>query len=165
MALATALGVGTFATYDTGKDLYVANGDKPLGCSLELQRHGRVRDRAARPDEAAAEIDGGRPRSSTRCRPTVPVDAPWKASSAAEWETYTLERWIEANSARPASARSTRPTRPIFGAEPRELSLLFMLFYIAPRATSTTRARSSATSTPAAARSSPVSSAAPRRSR
>src|ERR1700742_1398767 len=31
MALATAMGVGTFPTYDTGDDLYINNVDNPLG--------------------------------------------------------------------------------------------------------------------------------------
>src|SRR5436305_4350255 len=63
---------------------------------------------------------------------SVPVDAPWQSPSAGDWDGQTLETWIKANSANP-DFRSLVPaaTRPIFGAEPRELSLLFVLFYIA----------------------------------
>ena len=62
----------------------------------------------------------------------VPVAAPWEAASAAEWESYTLERWVEENSKTPQFKQLVHAaTRPIFGAEPRELSLLFVLFYIA----------------------------------
>jgi monoamine oxidase len=62
----------------------------------------------------------------------VPVNAPWEAPSAAEWEAYTLERWVEDNSKSPEFKKLVNvATRPIFGAEPRELSLLFTLFYIA----------------------------------
>jgi monoamine oxidase len=62
----------------------------------------------------------------------VPVDAPWEAAKAAEWDSQTLESWVAANSANP-DFRKLVPmaTRPIFGAEPRELSLLYVLFYIA----------------------------------
>jgi monoamine oxidase len=63
---------------------------------------------------------------------SVPVDAPWEASNAALWESYTLDRWVKENSATPGfQALVPLATRPIFGAEPRELSLLFVLFYIA----------------------------------
>jgi monoamine oxidase len=60
------------------------------------------------------------------------VDAPWEAANAAEWEAYTLERWVQENSKSPQFEKLVHTaTRPIFGAEPRELSLLFTLFYIA----------------------------------
>ena len=62
----------------------------------------------------------------------VPVDAPWEAASAGDWDGQTLEQWINENSASPRfRALVPAATRPIFGAEPRELSLLFTLFYIA----------------------------------
>src|SRR3954471_9396284 len=63
---------------------------------------------------------------------TVPVDSPWEAPSAASWDAQTLETYIRANQANPDFIKLTSmATRPIFGAEPRELSLLFTLFYIA----------------------------------
>ncbi len=62
----------------------------------------------------------------------VPVDAPWKASSASDWDRQTLDTWLRDNSTN-QQFRDLVPvaTRAIFGAEPRELSLLFTLFYIA----------------------------------
>jgi monoamine oxidase len=62
----------------------------------------------------------------------VPVDAPWEAANAREWDGQTLETWIKDNSAT-QRFRNVVPlaTRPIFGTEPRDLSLLFVLFYIA----------------------------------
>lgn len=125
MALAQELGIGTFNTYDTGDDVYLADGSRstysdtgPLG--------------TAPPDpEAAAEI-AAVVEQLDQMATTVPVDAPWEASNAAEWETYTLERWIEENSATPRFRELVHTaTRPIFGAEPTELSLLFVVFYIA----------------------------------
>ena len=63
----------------------------------------------------------------------VPVDAPWKAPNArgvGRADARHLDRRQQRQ--RQASARSSRsPPAPIFGAEPRELSLLFTLFYIA----------------------------------
>jgi monoamine oxidase len=62
----------------------------------------------------------------------VPVDAPWEAASGLEWDGQTLETWIKDNTAT-ERFRKIVPlaTRPIFGTEPRDLSLLFVLFYIA----------------------------------
>ena len=60
------------------------------------------------------------------------MDAPWAAPSARRVgrpDARDLDRGEQHEPALPAP----RPvaTRPIFGAEPRELSLLFVLFYIA----------------------------------
>ncbi len=63
---------------------------------------------------------------------SVPVGAPWKAPKAAELDSQTLESWIKANLATPRFQQLIPlATRPIFGAEPGELSLLYVLFYIA----------------------------------
>jgi monoamine oxidase len=124
-ALASALGVQTFNTYDNGNDVYV-NGSNRMTYSDTGPLGTAPPDPAAIADLAAvvARLD----QMST----SVPVDAPWDASNAAEWEGYTLERWVKENSASPSfQALVPLATRPIFGAEPRELSLLFTLFYIA----------------------------------
>jgi monoamine oxidase len=136
MALASAVGVGTFPTYDDGDDLYVNNVDNPLGL-IGPQRYsdsgplGGLTGTAP-PDptiiaeltEVVQQLD----QMSTQ----VPVDSPWSASSAASWDGQTLESRIDANSVTPRfKALVSAATRPIFGAEPRELSLLFVLFYIA----------------------------------
>lgn len=70
---------------------------------------------------------------------SVPVDAPWEAPSAAEWDGQTLKTFIDSNTATDGF-RKVAPlaTRPIFGVEPRELSLLFTLFYIAASGNETT---------------------------
>jgi monoamine oxidase len=125
LALASALGVGTFDTYDNGDDVYVNGSNRmtysdtgPLG--------------TAPPDPTIAAETVAVVAQLDQMASTVPVDAPWEASNAETWETYTLERWIDENSASPNfHALVPAATRPIFGAEPRELSLLFVLFYIA----------------------------------
>ena len=62
----------------------------------------------------------------------VPVDAPWNSPRAREFERYTLEEWVRQNSASDRfRALVPTATRPIFGCEPRDISLLFVLFYIA----------------------------------
>jgi monoamine oxidase len=131
-ALATAVGVGTFSTYDTGNDLYVNNVDDPLGLIGPMQYSDTGPLGTAPPDPTIAaeivEVVEQLDQMSTQ----VPVDAPWEASSAASWDGQTLQSWVDSNSVTPRfQALVPAATRPIFGAEPGELSLLFVLFYIA----------------------------------
>ncbi len=125
LALAKQLGVGKFNTYDTGMDVYYADGQRSTYSDTGLLG-------TAPPDpQAMAETIANVARLDQMSK-QVPVNAPWDAVNAAEWEGYTLDRWIDENS-RTSHFRQLvhSATRPIFGAEPREVSLLFVLFYIA----------------------------------
>ena len=124
-ALADELGVGTFPTFDDGDDVFVSsrgretfNDSGPTGTAPP--------DPLILPEltEVVAQLD--------QMATTVPIDAPWEAANAGDWDRQTLQAWIDNNTATPFF-RELVPaaTRPIFGAEPRELSLLFTLFYIA----------------------------------
>ena len=125
LELATELGIGTFPTYNQGDNVYFADGERmtysdsgPTGTAPP--------DPSVIPDLATVvtRLD--------EMSKDVPVDAPWESASAADWDGQTLERWINDNSASPRfRALVPAATRPIFGAEPREISLLFTLFYIA----------------------------------
>jgi len=123
--LARDMGVSTFPTYDTGNNVYIRDGNRmtysdtgPTGTAPP--------DPVILPDLTlvVSQLD----QMSTQ----VPVGAPWNASSARSWDNQTLESWINSHSVT-SQFRELVPvaTRPIFGAEPRELSLLFTLFYIA----------------------------------
>jgi monoamine oxidase len=123
--LASDFGVGTFPTYDTGKNVYVRDGNRstysdtgPTGTApLDPVILPDLTVDVALLDQMATQID---------------VNSPWTAQRASEWDSQTLESWINSHSLLP-QFRELIPaaTRPIFGAEPRELSLLFTLFYIA----------------------------------
>ena len=125
IALGEEMNVGLFNTYNSGDNQYIANGSRlrfadtgPTGTAPP--------DPVILPDLAlvVADLD----QKST----TVPVDAPWTAANAAEWDAQTLEQYVEANAITPQfKALVPIATRPIFGAEPREVSLLYTLFYIA----------------------------------
>src|SRR3954471_24841816 len=125
LALANELGVPTFPTYDTGSNVYLNQGrrstypsDGPTGTApLDPLILPELTATVALLDQLSTE---------------VPVDAPWTAGKAAEYDGQTLETWINAHTAT-ERFRHLVPavTRPVFGAEPRELSLLFVLFYIA----------------------------------
>ncbi|MFL5782660.1 MAG: flavin monoamine oxidase family protein [Thermoleophilaceae bacterium] len=124
--LAKQMGVKLFNTYDKGQNVYRQDGQNlnysdtgPLGTAPP--------DPVVLPDvvKTVAQLD----EMST----SVPVDAPWTAQSAPDWDSQTLYTWAKANSS--GSPRFMDllkiATEPIFGAEARDVSLLFTLFYIA----------------------------------
>ena len=126
LALAKEFRVAKFPTFNDGDNVYVnSQGQRstysdtgPLGTAppdpLIL---GELTQAVLRLDQMSTE---------------VPVGAPWESSQVEDWDGQTLETWIRDNSSSQAF-RDLVPvaTRPIFGAEPRDLSLLFVLFYIA----------------------------------
>ena len=59
--------------------------------------------------------------------------APWAHPRAREWDSVTLSQWIHANALNAAGIENliTCWTQPGFGADPGELSLLFVLWYVA----------------------------------
>ena len=124
--LARELGVRTFNTYDEGNNRYI-NGATRLDYSDTSPLGTAPPDPAYTADLASivTQLD----QMST----TVPVDAPWQASNAPAWDNQSLESWIKTHQINPTFSSTLVPvaTRPIFGAEPGELSLLFTLFYIA----------------------------------
>ncbi len=128
LALAEAYGVAKFDTYDPpgSNNVYYS----PDGRRVEWSDTGPTGtaplDPAITPDLATivTQLD--------EMSKSVPVDAPWQAPNAKLWDGQTLETWIKANAVNPDFIKvSDMATRPIFGTESRELSLLFVLFYIA----------------------------------
>jgi monoamine oxidase len=125
LQLAKDYGVGTFDVYDQGENVYIAGGRRQQYSDTGPTGSAPL-DPVILPDLtlAVSNLDS----MSTE----VGVDAPWQAPKAAEYDGQTLETWINANTVTPQfKALVPAATRPIFGAEPRELSLLFVLFYIA----------------------------------
>jgi monoamine oxidase len=124
-SLAQAVGLETFPTYNSGNNVYWKDGTRmtyaasgPTGIAPP--------DPAYLPDIAqivqklntmATEID---------------VKAPWKAKEAVEWDSQTFYTWLKANEANPDFVRlAATATDAIFGQEPRDLSLLYVVYYIA----------------------------------
>src|SRR3954454_8607815 len=126
LGLMKELGIGTFPTYDTGDNVFFFGGQRstfsdtsPFGAAPPDPRL------AADIAQAVTQLD----QMST----TVPVDAPWTAPNAQDWDSQTLYSWAKANSANSSDFLkvTSAATQAIFGAEPRDISLLFTLFYIA----------------------------------
>jgi len=79
-----------------------------------------------------AKLDLGRMFSRlNKLAGTVPVDAPWNAERARDWDSMTLETWkrdfMKTDKAR---ALLDIVTQSVFGAEARDLSFLHFLFYL-----------------------------------
>jgi monoamine oxidase len=123
--LANEFRVGTFPTYDTGDNVYVRDGNRSTYSDTGITGTAPP-DPIILPDLAVvvSMLD--------QMATQVDVNSPWTAPKAADWDAQTLQGFIEAHSVTP-QFRELIPaaTRPIFGAEPRELSLLFTVFYIA----------------------------------
>ncbi len=121
LALAKDVGVRSFKTYNTGDNVLYLNGTRstypttspipPVPFAAELVTA------VLTLDSMASE---------------VPVDAPWKAPQARAWDSQTFETWKQANLATEgARLLLDAATNAIWGADPRDFSLLFALWYIA----------------------------------
>jgi monoamine oxidase len=124
-ALARELKVATFPVYDRGDDVYVADGER-LTYSDRGPYGTAPPDPAIAPELARLVLD-----VDTRSR-AVPVTGPWHAPGAVGLDGQTLQTYLDEQGATPRLQRVTAAAlRAIFGAEARELSLLFTLFYVA----------------------------------
>jgi monoamine oxidase len=128
LRLAKRFGVGKFATYDEGDNVYYRDG-------VRLTYSDKTATGIVPPDPTVAADAAAAVTLLDQLSTEVPVDAPWQASNADEWDGQTLENWLRQNSSYDANESFRRligtATRPIFGAEAREISFLFTLFYIA----------------------------------
>lgn len=123
--LARELHVGTFPVYDQGDDVYVADGER-------LTYSDRGPFGTVPPDPTIAAELATNVLALDKLSTTVPVQAPWNAPGAIALDGQTLQTYLDEHSATKRFQELARAAlRPIFGAEPREISLLFALFYIA----------------------------------
>lgn len=61
----------------------------------------------------------------------VPLEEPWKAAHAAAWDGQTVESWIHSHvESEHARQLLTLAVESVFSVEPRDLSLLHLLFYV-----------------------------------
>jgi monoamine oxidase len=121
LALARAVGVKTFPTYDTGSSVLVAGGARSL-----------YRAVPGLPDDpdvqqailAAFKLDAPAKQAG--------VSAPWKAAKAGEWDRTTLGQWMRGEvPSEKGRAIFTAACQSIWGVDPDELSLLYALQYVA----------------------------------
>ena len=125
LALMKEVGVTTFPTYDTGNNVFYSGGQRST--FSDTSPFG-----AAPPDPKVAADIATVVTQLDQMSTSVPVDAPWTAANAEEWDSQTLWTWLKNNSASPAFMDvASAAMEAIFGAEARDISLLYTLFYIA----------------------------------
>ena len=131
LALAKSVGVGTFKTYNEGDNVLVLNGAR--------SRYPATPGLSPDPDFQEAILT-----SITKLNPMseeVPVDAPWKAPKAEEWDKISLRPWRDQNHHRARrAALFDIATEALWGAESDELTLLYAL-WPTPRPPATRRTR------------------------
>ena len=119
-ALSDELGVTTFKEYVDGKNVYAAKG-------MKLKYSGTVPpDPLILADAAILE------KRIDRMSKQVPVDAPWTAKKAAQWDAISVDQWIRRNTLIPR-VRDVLLSylQPAFGTDGKDMSLLFLLWFIA----------------------------------
>jgi monoamine oxidase len=131
--LTKEVGVSTFKTYNDGDNVYYRNGVL-LPYSSSTPGLGAVPPDptgAADAEQAIVRLDD--------MANQVPRETPWTAPDATEWDGQTAETWKQNNLATDnGKFLLDVGIEAVFAAEPRDLSLLFLLFYIASAGNETT---------------------------
>ena len=120
LALSDELGVPTFKEYVAGKNVYASK-------NLTLKYKGTV------PPDPLILFDAAilQKRIDDMSK-QVPVDAPWTAKKAKAWDSITVDQWIRANTLVPKVREVLLAyLQPSFGTDGKNMSLLFLLWYIA----------------------------------
>jgi monoamine oxidase len=119
LKLIEQLGLRTFKTFVDGDNIYYRGGS--------LQRYSGTIPPAD--PVALVELANVLAKTDSMAK-QVPLDAPWNAPSALEWDSQTVETWKLANTIQ-AETRDLYDLAiaSVFAAEPRDLSLLGVLFY------------------------------------
>jgi monoamine oxidase len=131
--LAQQLGIGTFKTYNQGDYLDYSNG--------QLNRYS---SQTRIPPDASAANAGYALFNLNQMARTVDTAAPWTNANAETWDQQSFETWMREN------LNPTQPQEPpnaadralvnlaieaVFSVEPRDVSLLHVLWYIASAGT------------------------------
>lgn len=118
--LAEAVGVKTFRTYDSGNNIEFKRGQR-------ITYSGTVPTSEPLVTMEAVEML----LNLSIMASEVPLDAPWTAPMAEEWDAQTMATWAEQH-VQNAGARDllTVAIESVFSVEPRDLSLLHFLFYV-----------------------------------
>ncbi|HEX6543894.1 MAG TPA: flavin monoamine oxidase family protein [Ktedonobacterales bacterium] len=117
--LAAELGAETFKTWDSGNNIQYAQGERRVYSGAIP-----TADRLVAADVMEAML------ALNMMAMRVPPDAPWTAPDAAAWDAQTFATWLDANvSSSGARSLLELAIQAVFSAEPRDLSLLHVLFY------------------------------------
>ena len=119
-ALAAELGVETYPQYDEGETSYELAGS---GVLREKDFHARFADELAELERVLRRLD--------ELAAEVPVEAPWLAPRAAEWDAITAGAWYDAQGLSPVARTLLEIcTVGILAVPTVEVSFLHLLFTI-----------------------------------
>ncbi len=124
LALAEEMGVATFPTFDDGDYIDHRNGVRvpynksifplPPGDPVGMAETAAL---VVRLDEMAGAVN---------------LDSPWETPGALDFDSDTLHSWMERNAVSPGAKELIRlASEAILACEPRDISFLHVLFYIA----------------------------------
>ncbi|MGH2494115.1 MAG: flavin monoamine oxidase family protein [Ktedonobacteraceae bacterium] len=119
-ALAEAVGVATFPTYNEGKNIEYQHGQR-------MTYEGAIStvDPLVTMETVETILD------LNIMANEVPLDAPWNAPSAMEWDAQTVANWMNQHIASEQVRNLfTLGVQAVFSVEPQDLSFLHFLFYI-----------------------------------
>ncbi len=119
-ALAEEVGATTFPTYNIGNNIEFYNGERHV-YEGAMPTH----DPLAMMETVEALLE------LNLMANEVPLETPWTAAQAVEWDSQTVETWMQAHiESAYTRAMLTLTVKSVFSVEPRDLSLLHLLFYI-----------------------------------
>ncbi|TQK68360.1 FAD-dependent oxidoreductase [Nocardioides sp. SLBN-35] len=127
--LAHKLGIATFDEYVTGKNVYLSS------------LLGRMEFTGTVPPDPTILLDAALAlKRLNGFAQELSVDAPWSHPRAAEWDAISLGDWLRRNTLNSSGIEKLIQswTQPGFGADPDQVSLLFVLHYIACSGNETT---------------------------
>jgi monoamine oxidase len=114
LALCKELGVGTFKTWLKGNLIIKADG-------LHLQVP------SAGPGELSSKLE----KKIDALAAQVPLNAPWRAERATQWDAITLEDWMRSESVNAQDRSSLGSGAALtLGTTPQRLSFLYFLYYV-----------------------------------
>lgn len=121
--LAAEMGVGTFRTYNEGQHVYFANGS--------LQRYDATGPLGPIPPDPTGVPDAFKAITQINdMAKQVPLERPWEAARAAEWDGQTFETWKQENALTPnGRALLDLAIEAVWSCQPRDVSLLHVLWY------------------------------------
>jgi monoamine oxidase len=119
-ALGKEMGVASFPTWPEGEHIQYTDGvgiRRWVGAApdQDMETMSKVVQAVLALDKLAAE---------------VPIDAPWNAPRAREWDSMTVQTWMDQNiESERAREQMCTAIEAVYAAEPHDVSLLHALFY------------------------------------
>lgn len=126
------LGLETFKTFNDGNFLDYRNGmTQEYGAIFPADPLALGLNRIPPTDPVGAAEAAATIQILNSMAAEVPLDKPWTASNAVAWDSQTFQSWIDSNMATPGGKSLLQlVVESVWSTQPRDLSLLHVLFYI-----------------------------------